>query len=59
MAGGVALNCTANSKLLQAGIFENIWIQPAAGDAGAQWGQLMQRFISGLKKIKNLPIPIR
>jgi carbamoyltransferase len=38
MAGGVALNCTANSKLLHAGIFENIWIQPAAGDAGGALG---------------------
>ena len=38
MAGGVALNCTANSKILSAGIFENIWIQPAAGDAGGSLG---------------------
>ena len=38
VAGGVALNCTANSKLLHTGIFENIWIQPAAGDAGAALG---------------------
>lgn len=38
MAGGVALNCTANSKILNAGIFENIWIQPAAGDAGGSLG---------------------
>ena len=35
MAGGVALNCVANGKLKSEGIFENIWIQPAAGDAGA------------------------
>lgn len=34
LAGGVALNCVANGKLQKAGIFENIWIQPAAGDAG-------------------------
>ena len=34
MAGGVALNCVANGKILRSGDFENIWIQPAAGDAG-------------------------
>jgi carbamoyltransferase len=38
MAGGVALNCVANGKLLRAGIFENIYIQPAAGDAGGALG---------------------
>jgi carbamoyltransferase len=38
MAGGVALNCVANGKLLGEGIFDNIWIQPAAGDAGAALG---------------------
>src|SRR5256885_10110666 len=34
MAGGVALNCVANGKILKAGVFDHIWIQPAAGDAG-------------------------
>jgi carbamoyltransferase len=34
LAGGVALNCVANGKLLRENVFENIWIQPAAGDAG-------------------------
>jgi carbamoyltransferase len=38
LAGGVALNCVANGKLLQAGIFEDLWIQPAAGDAGGALG---------------------
>ncbi|MDP8244428.1 MAG: carbamoyltransferase [Candidatus Hinthialibacter antarcticus] len=38
MAGGVALNCVANGKLLQRGIFDDIWIQPAAGDAGGALG---------------------
>jgi carbamoyltransferase len=38
MAGGVALNCVANGKLLESGLFENIWIQPAAGDAGGALG---------------------
>jgi carbamoyltransferase len=50
MAGGVALNCVANGRLLREGPFENIWIQPAAGDAGGAlgaamfvWHQLLER----------------
>lgn len=38
MAGGVALNCVANGRLLREGPFEDIWIQPAAGDAGGAVG---------------------
>ena len=38
LAGGVALNCVANGKIKDSGIFENIWIQPAAGDAGGSLG---------------------
>lgn len=38
LAGGVALNCVANGKLLREGPFENVWIQPAAGDAGGSLG---------------------
>jgi carbamoyltransferase len=38
LAGGVALNCVANGKILRDGSFENIWIQPAAGDAGGAIG---------------------
>jgi len=38
MAGGVALNSVANGRLLQSKVFENIWIQPAAGDAGGALG---------------------
>lgn len=38
LAGGVSLNCVANGKLLREGIFDDIWIQPAAGDAGAALG---------------------
>ncbi|HZW38404.1 MAG TPA: carbamoyltransferase [Ignavibacteriaceae bacterium] len=38
LAGGVALNCVANGKLLREGPFENIWIQPASGDAGGALG---------------------
>jgi carbamoyltransferase len=50
MAGGVALNCVANGRLLREGLFENIWIQPAAGDAGGAlgaalfvWHQLLEK----------------
>ena len=38
LAGGVALNCVANGKILQARIFDDLWIQPAAGDAGGALG---------------------
>jgi carbamoyltransferase len=50
MAGGVALNCVGNGKILREGPYENIWIQPAAGDAGGAlgaalfvWHQLLDR----------------
>jgi carbamoyltransferase len=50
MAGGVALNCVANGKILREGIFDRVWIQPAAGDAGGSlgaalfvWHQLLDR----------------
>jgi|TARA_B110000977_G_scaffold10401_1_gene13568 carbamoyltransferase len=38
MAGGVALNCVANGKILKEGLFKNVWIQPASGDAGGALG---------------------
>lgn len=38
LAGGVALNCVANGKLLRDGVFERVWVQPAAGDAGGALG---------------------
>jgi len=38
LAGGVALNCVANAKILEAKFFEKVWIQPAAGDAGGAMG---------------------
>lgn len=38
LAGGVALNCVANGKLLREGLFDRIWVQPAAGDAGGALG---------------------
>lgn len=42
LAGGVALNCVANGELLRSNIFKNIWIQPAAGDAGGALGAALQ-----------------
>jgi carbamoyltransferase len=42
MAGGVALNCVANSRLWREGPYERIWVQPAAGDAGTALGAAMQ-----------------
>jgi carbamoyltransferase len=50
MAGGVALNCVANGKILKQEIFKNIWIQPAAGDAGGALGAALAFWYSELKK---------
>jgi carbamoyltransferase len=44
LAGGVALNCVANGKVLRDGHFENIWIQPAAGDAGGAVGAALSAY---------------
>jgi len=44
MAGGVALNCVGNGRLLREGPFENIWIQPAAGDAGGAIGAALATY---------------
>lgn len=50
MAGGVALNCVANGKLLRTGLFDNIWVQPAAGDAGGAVGAAFIAYHHHLKK---------
>jgi carbamoyltransferase len=44
LAGGVALNCVANGKILRDGSFRNIWIQPAAGDAGGALGAALAAY---------------
>ena len=56
LAGGVALNCVANGKILKEKIFENIWIQPAAGDAGGSLGASLAlwHIDQGIKRIVNL-----
>ena len=55
LAGGVALNCVANGKILQEKIFDNIWIQPAAGDAGGALGATLAlwHIEQGNKRIVN------
>ena len=44
LAGGVALNCVANGKVVRDGAFENIWVQPAAGDAGGALGAALAAY---------------
>jgi len=53
LAGGVALNCVANGKILKEKIFENIWIQPAAGDAGGSLGAALAYWYRELDKPRN------
>lgn len=63
LAGGVALNCVANGKLIKAGIFDRVWIQPAAGDAGGALGAALavhhimlgqpRKFIKGRDAMKG------
>jgi carbamoyltransferase len=49
LAGGVALNCVANGKILKEKLFENIWVQPAAGDAGGSLGAALAYWHHELK----------
>ena len=44
LAGGVALNCVANGKVLEDGAFKNTWVQPAAGDAGGALGAALAQY---------------
>jgi carbamoyltransferase len=53
MAGGVALNCVANGRLLREGPFEQIWVQPAAGDAGGSLGAALLVWHSLLGNPRN------
>ncbi|MDP1604297.1 MAG: carbamoyltransferase [Legionella sp.] len=46
LSGGVALNCVSNGKLAESGLFESIWIQPAAGDAGGALGAAYEGWFS-------------
>ena len=55
LAGGVALNCVANGKILRSKIFDRIWIQPAAGDAGGSLGAALALWYleNGNKRVSN------
>ena len=53
LAGGVALNCVANGKILRSGIFDDIWIQPAAGDCGGAIGAAMNAWYQVLGKPRH------
>ena len=55
LAGGVALNCVANGKLLRSKVFDDIWIQPAAGDAGGALGVALSVWHTYLQQ----PRPLR
>ena len=57
LAGGVALNCTANGKLIDSGIFDEVYIQPAAGDDGTALGAALYR-ASLLEEVHNVRMPV-
>ena len=57
MAGGVALNCVANEKILKQSPFESLWIQPAAGDAGGSLGSAYSVWYEFLKKPRRIKKP--
>ena len=57
MAGGVALNCVANGKLIRRGTFKDIWIQPAAGDAGGALGAALAAWHIWQGKERPVPNP--
>lgn len=54
LAGGVALNCVANGKILRDGAFKNIWVQPAAGDAGGALGAALAANFIHLNQPRNM-----
>ncbi len=57
MAGGVALNCVANSKILNTKLFDNIWIQPASGDAGGALGAALAAWYIGADHSRTPQLP--
>jgi carbamoyltransferase len=59
LAGGVALNCTANGKILRSGLFDEIYVQPVAGDDGVALGAALARAAAaGEVKNERLPAPL-
>ena len=57
IAGGVGLNCVANGKILKQGLFKNIWIQPASGDAGGSLGAALSKWYHEDNKDRDLLMP--
>ncbi len=55
MAGGVALNCVANTRVLAEGPYESVWVQPAAGDAGTALGAALH--VSAVEGVRPQPMP--
>jgi carbamoyltransferase len=56
LAGGVALNCVANGKILRSGVFDSMWIQPAAGDAGGALGAALTAYYHYFKQPRTVTI---
>ena len=54
LAGGVALNCVANSKIIKQNLFKNIWVQPASGDAGGALGVAQHIYFNHLNNIRTV-----
>ncbi len=57
LAGGVALNCVGNGKILKEGVFERLWIQPAAGDAGGALGAALALYPQQTPRKSSPPSP--
>ena len=55
LAGGVALNCVANGKILESKVFDKIWIQPASGDAGGSLGAALALWYNEFKNSRSFP----
>ena len=59
LAGGVALNCTANGKLMHSGLFDEVYVQPVAGDDGTALGAALYRaWLAGEYVNKRMPVPL-
>ena len=59
LAGGVALNCTANGRLMHSGLFDQVYVQPVAGDDGVALGAAMYRAsLAGNVKNERMPVPL-
>ncbi len=59
LAGGVALNCTANGKLVRSGLFDEVYVQPVAGDDGVALGAALYRAsLAGEVENKRFPVPL-